>query len=74
MSNNTSIADKAYDTLTNAAYTACLLHELLTLAQKSAEPTCELSDCALGGLAAINEHIFQAVLEGRNLYCELVEK
>ena len=70
MSNKITTADKAYDTLTDAAYCAKLLHELLTLAQGSADPSCELTDCALGGLAAINRHIFQAVLEGRNMYEE----
>ena len=74
MSNKTTTADKAHDTLTDAAYCAKLLEELLSLAQGSAEPACELTDCALGGLAAINRHIFQTVLDGRNMYCELVEK
>jgi len=71
---NKTATDKAYDTLTDAAYCAKLLEELLTLAAASADPSCELTDCALGGLAAINRHIFQAVLDGRNLYCELVKE
>jgi hypothetical protein len=75
MNNSTAaIADKAYDTLTDAAYCACLLDELFTLAQGSADPSCALSDCALGGLAAINRHIFQTVLKGRNLYHELIRE
>jgi len=73
MNRKTTPADKAYNTLTDAGYCAKLLEELLTLAQESAEPSCELSDCALGGLAAINRHIFNAVLDGRNLYCELTD-
>ena len=76
MSNNITPApaDKAYDTLTEAAYCAKLLEELFALAQGSADPSCELSDCALGGLAAINRHIFQTVLDGRNMYCGLVKE
>ena len=66
--------DKAYDTLTDAAYCAKLLEELLTLAQGSADPSCALSDCALGGLVAINRRIFQAVIDGRNMYCGLVKE
>ena len=74
MSNKTTTADKAYDALTDAAYCAKLLEELLALAQGSADPSCKLTDCALGGLAAINRHIFQAVIEGRSMYCEIVEE
>ena len=74
MSNKTTTADKAYEALTDAAYCAKLLHELFTMTQNAANPTCELSDCALGGLAAINRHIFQAVIEGRSMYCEIVEE
>ena len=68
MTNNNATADKAYDTLTEAAYCAKLLQELFTLAQQEGAASYELSECALGGLAAINQHIFQAVLDGRNLY------
>ncbi len=74
MSDRAATTDKAYDTLTNAAYCACLLHELLSIGTKDGAASYELSDCALAGLAAINRHIFQAVLDGRNQYCELVEK
>lgn len=66
-------ADKAYDTLTNTAYCACLLHELFATVQEQGAASYELSDCALGGLAAINRHIFQTVLDGRNMYSELVK-
>jgi hypothetical protein len=73
MSDNTATADTAYDTLADAADCARLLHELFTLAQEGVGPSCELSESALGGLAAINQYIFQNVLAGRNMYCELVK-
>lgn len=75
MSNHITPAsdDKAYETLTEAAYMAKLLSELFALADDT-EPAYELSNCALEGLAAINRHIFQAVVDGRNMYCGLVKE
>jgi hypothetical protein len=74
MSKESTAINDAYDTLTDAAYCACLLHELLSIVQNGGDASYELSDCALGGLASINRHIFQAVLDGRNQYSELVKE
>lgn len=67
-------ADKAYDTLTNAAYTACLLHELFDAMYANGEASYQLSECAVKGLAELNRQMFHAVMDGRNMYSELVKE
>ena len=67
-------ADKAYDTLTNAAYCACLLHDLLDIVYANGVASCQLSECAVKGLAELNRQMFHAVMDGRNMYSELVRR
>lgn len=67
-------ADKAYDALTNAAYCACLLHELLDAVYGKGDAPYQLSECAVKGLAELNRQMFHTVMDGRNMYSELVKE